>query len=67
MLSNVCKWKNNICFQVIVIVFLTEVPKPMTALVGRFLPVPAKLNLINQQVSPSFNKNYTGYYCFFKY
>ncbi|XP_049637175.1 tesmin [Suncus etruscus] len=28
----------------------SEVPKPMTTLVGRFLPVPAKLNLINQQL-----------------
>ncbi|XP_021563804.1 tesmin, partial [Carlito syrichta] len=27
----------------------SDVPKPMTALVGRFLPVPAKLNLITQQ------------------
>lgn len=54
-----CKWKrNNICYQLIVIncVFLTDVPKPMTTLVGRFLPVPAKLNLITQQVSYCFNK-----------
>ncbi|XP_032138444.1 tesmin isoform X1 [Sapajus apella] len=28
----------------------SDVPKPMTALVGRFLPVPAKLNLITQQL-----------------
>ncbi|XP_004618630.3 tesmin [Sorex araneus] len=28
----------------------SEVPKPMTTLVGRFLPVPAKLNLITQQL-----------------
>ncbi|ELK13242.1 Tesmin [Pteropus alecto] len=27
----------------------SDVPKPMTTLVGRFLPVPAKLNLITQQ------------------
>ncbi|KAI4530216.1 hypothetical protein MG293_020072 [Ovis ammon polii] len=29
----------------------SDVPKPMTTLVGRFLPVPAKLNLITQQKS----------------
>lgn len=40
----------------LLIVFLTDVPKPMTTLVGRFLPVPAKLNLITQQVSHCFNK-----------
>ncbi|XP_048215680.1 tesmin [Perognathus longimembris pacificus] len=28
----------------------SDVPKPMTALVGRFLPLPAKLNLITQQL-----------------
>nr|KAF6468179.1 testis expressed metallothionein like protein [Rousettus aegyptiacus] len=28
----------------------SDVPKPMTALVGRLLPVPAKLNLITQQL-----------------
>ncbi|KAM8929559.1 tesmin isoform 4-T5 [Lycaon pictus] len=28
----------------------SDVPKPMTTLVGRFLPVPAKLNLITQQL-----------------
>uniref|UniRef100_A0A452UEU9 Testis expressed metallothionein like protein n=1 Tax=Ursus maritimus TaxID=29073 RepID=A0A452UEU9_URSMA len=28
----------------------SDVPKPMTTLVGRFLPVPAKLNLISQQL-----------------
>ncbi|XP_046300956.1 tesmin isoform X3 [Marmota monax] len=28
----------------------SDVPKPMTTLVGRFLPVPAKLNLIAQQL-----------------
>lgn len=28
--------------------FLTDLPKPMTTLVGRLLPVPAKLNLITQ-------------------
>ena len=57
VLSFMCTWKrNNICYQLIVIVFLTDVPKPMTTLVGRFLPVPAKLNLITQQVSYCFNK-----------
>lgn len=55
--TSMCKQKrNNICYQLILIVFLTDVPKPMTTLVGRFLPVPAKLNLITQQVSHCFNK-----------
>lgn len=43
--------------QLILIVFLTDVPKPVTTLVGRFLPVPAKLNLITQQVSHVLTKN----------
>jgi hypothetical protein len=43
--------RNDTDYQLILIVFLTDVPKPMTTLVGRFLPVPAKLNLITQQVS----------------
>lgn len=30
------------------IFFPTDLPKPMTTLVGRLLPVPAKLNLITQ-------------------
>lgn len=42
--------------QLILIVFLTDVPKPVTTLVGRFLPVPAKLNLITQQVSHVLTK-----------
>lgn len=68
VLSFMCKWKrNNICYQLIVIVFLTDVPKPMTTLVGRFLPVPAKLNLITQQVSYCFNKKHKiRYYCLLK-
>lgn len=48
-LPSVCTWKkDNIWRQLILIVFLTDVPKPVTTLVGRFLPVPAKVNLITQ-------------------
>lgn len=41
----------------------------MTTLVGRFLPVPAKLNLITQQVSLCFNKkkNTVGHYFLLKF
>lgn len=43
----------------ILIAFLTDVPKPVTALVGRFLPVPAKVNLITQ-VSHVLTKQQLG-------
>ena len=38
----------------------------MTTLVGRFLPVPAKLNLITQQVSYCFNKKNPSWYNYFE-
>lgn len=59
VLSSMCKWKGDNAWRPLtLIVYLTDVPKPLTTLVGRFVPVPAKLNLITQQVSRCFNEKY---------